>query len=148
MTRPSIQREGEMDICLWSVHTTSRTIQILTLVCALCDNVRIGPVLDVTIMNSAGLHYIEVLIPPKKNLQNCSRVLISKSLNQHHTQFGGIRCWRSTTHAQSVKKIPHRKGKPCASNEQKNQQSHRQETPCAYLTKVPQPSDRRKTDHH
>ena len=32
----------------------------------------------------------------------------------------------------------------CASNEQKDQRTHNQGRPCAYLTKVPEPSDKRK----
>ena len=52
-------------------------------VCALCDNVHIGPVLETNTTHLAGLHSIEILVSSKKNLHNCSWLLISRGLKQH-----------------------------------------------------------------
>ena len=48
---------------------------------------RTGPVLDSLTTNLAGRYYIEVLIPSNQNFQNCSLVLISRSLNQYVSRF-------------------------------------------------------------
>ena len=56
-------------------------IQNEKFVCALCDIVRIGPVLDTKTTHLAGLHSVEVLAP------YYSSVLISRGLNQYATQI-------------------------------------------------------------
>ena len=56
-------------------HTLLRSTPDSTFVGALCDNVRMGPVLDAKTTDQAGLHSTEILIPSKNNLSNCSWAL-------------------------------------------------------------------------
>ena len=65
------------------------------LVCVLKDIVRIGPVPDSRTTILAGSHSVEILVPSKKNLHNCSLGTHRwkfQSLRLSNTRFGAIRC--------------------------------------------------------
>ena len=118
-------------VCRW--HTPTRSNPGSTLVCPLCDHVRIGPVLSSKTMNLAGSHSIEVLVPSKNNLYfhgySSAEVLIDTPLR--HSIWS-----KSLPKKQSapslVKKIhSHSQERPCASNEQKGpQDAQPRETLC------------------
>ena len=72
MTRPSIQSEEHGHLS--AEYTLSPGNPDSELVCALCNNVRMGPLLDTETTNLEGSLSIEVLVP-WKNLTNKSSII-------------------------------------------------------------------------
>ena len=93
VTRVSISNsEGWTLVC--REHTLSRNDSNSQLVCALKDNVRIGPVLDTKTTKLAGLHSTEVLVLSKRESPTLC-LAYSPAIRLSDTRFGAIRCWRS-----------------------------------------------------
>ena len=80
----------------------------------------------------------------KRNLPNYSWVPISRGLNQYALPNNLEQFVAEGAERYPTCEDHHSQERPRASNEPKGRTTHRHGRPCAYLTKEPEPSDRRK----